>query len=113
MSVLRSAPSRFERALWRRPWLTGALLVAGAPLAGLYVYLSFTHPNPGARILLRTLPVLPFVVWTLWFDATRPFQGARPGRRAARLLSLLGTMALAVGLLGFALNWLYDPSRVL
>lgn len=114
MSASSSAPSRFERTLWQRPWVTGGLLVAAAPLAALYVYLSFTHPNPAARIVLRTLPVLPLAVWTLWFDGERPFQEAGPpARTAARFVCLLGIMTVAIGLLGFGLNWLYDPSRVL
>ena len=109
----RAAPNRLDRLAWRRPWLTGALLVAATPLAGFYVYLSFTHPNPGARILLRTLPILPLAVWTLWLDPARPFRQAAPLRRlAGRVLLLVAVMALAVGLLGVALNWLYDPSRV-
>jgi hypothetical protein len=113
MSALSSAPSRIEGLLRRRPWVTVALLVAFTPIAGLYVYLSFADPNPSLRILLRTLPILPLAVWTLWFDRTRPLQDL-PLRLqiAGRLGSLLGIMALAVALLGLALNWLYDPGRV-
>ncbi|HYM50543.1 MAG TPA: hypothetical protein VET65_08200 [Candidatus Limnocylindrales bacterium] len=107
-------PDRFGRLLGRRPWLTGAILVALTPVAGLYVFLSFTHPDPGARILLRALPILPMAVWTLWFDAARPWRSAPLGLRiGARLLALLGIMTIAVGLLGLGLNWIYDPSRIL
>ena len=83
------------------------------PVAFLYVSLSFTDPHPWTRILLRSLPILPLAVWTLWFDRQRPFQRmAAPVRAAARIATLLGIMALTVVLLGIALNWLYDPARV-
>jgi hypothetical protein len=74
---------------------------------------SFVYPNPVARILLRTAPVLPAAVWTLWFDRSRPFE-SWPGtlRLGIRVLLLLGIMGFAIALLGLFINWLYDPSRI-
>ena len=43
------------------------------PVAGFYVIEAFVAPNPLVRIVLRSLPVLPVAVWTLWFDPARPF----------------------------------------
>jgi hypothetical protein len=64
--------------------------------------------------VLRSLPVLPIAIWTLWFDSSRPLQRQPPAVRcSARLALLLAVMALAVALLGLGLNWLYDPSRVI
>ena len=89
-----------------------ALLACGLPIAFLYVYFSFTEPAPTVRILLRSAPILPLAIWTLWFDRQRPFQRMAPfWRTAARALTLAGIMALTVALLGVALNWLYDPTR--
>jgi len=66
------------------------------------------------RIVLRSLPVLPVAIWTLWFDRSRPFK-QRPltVRLSARLVLLVLVLAFAVALLGFGLNWLYDPNRVI
>jgi len=88
-----------------------ALLI---PVVGFYVIEAFTAPNPVLRIVLRSAPVLPVAIWTLWFDRSRPFEG-RPLalRRSGRVALLLLVMAFAVGILGFGLNWLYDPSRVI
>jgi hypothetical protein len=98
----------------RPRWLGVALLVAALPLLAGYVELAFTLPSPAGRIALRSLPVLPLAVWTLWFDRDRPLKAAPPWRKhGGRLLSLLAIMALAVLLLGLFLNWLYDPDRVL
>jgi uncharacterized iron-regulated membrane protein len=64
------------------------------------------------RIVLRSLPVLPLAIWTLWFDRSRPFERWAPAiRRAGRVALLLVVMAFAVALLGLGLNWLYDPGR--
>jgi hypothetical protein len=88
-----------------------ALLI---PVAGLYVIEAFTAPSPLLRIVLRSLPVLPVAIWTLWFDRSRPFKRRPPAiQLSARLALLVLVMAFAVALLGFALNWLYDPSRVI
>jgi len=98
--------------------LNGPLLLAIAviliPVAGFYVIEAFIAPNPLIRIVLRSLPVLPAAVWTLWFDRARPFERRPPAiRRAGRAFVLLLVMAFAVALLGLGLNWLYDPDRVI
>jgi hypothetical protein len=110
---VRIAPPRFDPGA-RHRWLWGALLVALLPLAAGYVELAFTLPSPLGRIALRSLPALPLAVWTLWFDHQRPLETAPTLlKQGGRLLGLLAIMALAVGLLGLGLNWLYDPARVL
>jgi hypothetical protein len=62
--------------------------------------------------VLRSLPVLPVAIWTLWFDSSRPLE-RQPAtiRLTGRIALLLVVMALAVGLLGIGLNWVYDPKR--
>ena len=113
---MRTAQTRGSRLDPReRPrWLGIALLAAALPVAVVYVDLALTFPNPAARIALRTLPVLPLAIWTLWLDRDRPFEASPRWRKhGGRLLSLLAIMALAVALLGLFLNWLYDPARVL
>jgi hypothetical protein len=83
------------------------------PVAGFYVIEAFLAPNPIVRIVLRTLPVLPVAVWTLWFDPARPFERQPATIRLGARLALLGVvMAFAIALLGIGLNWLYDPNRV-
>ena len=109
-----SPPTRARRLPGRRAWLTAALVIIGLPLAVVYVDLALTFPNPAARMALRTLPVLPLAIWTLWLDGDRPFEASPRWRKhGGRLLSLLAIMALAIVLLGLFLNWLYDPARVL
>jgi hypothetical protein len=82
------------------------------PLAALYVYQAFANPSPELRILLRCLPVAPVAVWVLWFDRSRPFESARPWLKLlGRLVALAAVLGFAVLLLGFGLNWLYDPTR--
>ena len=98
--------------------LHGPLLLAVAvlliPLAGFYVIEAFFAPSPLLRILLRSLPVLPVAIWTLWYEKSRPLERQRPMiRRAGRILLLFLVMAFAVAVLGLGLNWLYDPNRVL
>ena len=89
------------------------LAVVGVPISALYVIESFINPNPLMRIVLRTAPVLPAAIWTLWFDRSRPLAAWPPALRlAARLALLLAIMAFAIALLGLFINWLYDPSRV-
>jgi hypothetical protein len=71
-------------------------------------------PSPIVRIVLRSLPVLPLAIWTLWFDRSRPFTQHPPAiRLTARLAMLALVMGFAVAILGLGLNWLYDPSRVI
>ena len=84
-----------------------------APLGGVYVIESFINPNPLTRIALRTAPVLPAAIWTLWFDRSRPVDAwPGPQRTVVRLVLLLAIMAFAVALLGLGINWLYDPNRI-
>jgi hypothetical protein len=74
---------------------------------------SFVYPNPITRIVLRTAPVLPAAIWTLWFDRSRPFESwPQSIRIGTRVFLLLAIMAFAVALLGLFINWLYDPSRI-
>jgi len=89
----------------------GVVLIA---LAGFYVIEAFVASNPVVRIVLRSLPVLPVVIWTLWFDRSRPFERQKAAIRiGARVALLVLVMAFAIALLGIALNWLYDPERVI
>jgi hypothetical protein len=89
-----------------------AVVVSLIALAGFYVIEAFVAPSPLLRIVLRSLPVLPVAIWTLWFDRSRPFEReAPPIRRIGRVGLLLVVMAFAVALLGVGLNWLYDPQR--
>jgi len=84
------------------------------PIATAYVIAAFIAPNPMVRIVLRSLPVLPLGIWTLWYEQSRPFERQRPTIRAAgRILLLVVVMAFAVAVLGIGLNWLYDPERVI
>jgi len=88
-----------------------ALLI---PVAGFYVIEAFMAPSPLLRIVLRSAPVLPVAIWTLWLDRSRPFEGRSAAvRRSGRIALLVLVMAFAVAILGFGLNWLYDPSRVI
>jgi hypothetical protein len=92
----------------------GALAMAAIALAALYVIEAFTAPSPLVRIVLRSLPVLPVAIWTLWFDRSRPFERqAAPIRILGRTGLLLLAMALVIALLGLGLNWIYDPRRVI
>jgi hypothetical protein len=80
----------------------------------LYVIEAFIAPSPLVRIVLRSLPVLPVAIWTLWYEKSRPFERQRPLIRVAgRILLLALVMAFAVAVLGIGLNWLYDPTRVI
>ena len=91
----------------------GALVAIVIIAAALYVIIAFTAPSPLVRIVLRCLPVLPVAVWTLWFDLSRPFSGmATATRTIGRLALLVVVMAFAIAVLGLALNFLYDPTRV-
>jgi uncharacterized integral membrane protein len=109
-----SSTPTWRRTDWRhRAWLVAVAIVLIA-LAGLYVVEAFAAPNPLVRIVLRTLPVLPVAVWTLWFDRSRPFEHQTEAiRMLARVALLLLVMGVAVALLGVGLNWLYDPNRVI
>jgi hypothetical protein len=102
---------RTERLRSPRFLLLVAILV---PIAGVYVIEAFIAPSPLLRIVLRSLPVLPVAIWTLWVDRSRPFQ-RRPAaiRLSGRLVLLLLVMAFAVAILGIGLNWLYDPNRLI
>jgi hypothetical protein len=114
----RLAPGN-SRPTWRltkRP--RGPLLIAIAviliPVAAFYVIEAFVAPSPLLRVVLRSLPVLPVAIWTLWFDRSRPLEGRAPAIRVTgRVALLLVVMAFAVALLGIGLNWLYDPNRVI
>lgn len=89
------------------------LAVVGVPIGALYVIESFINPSPLMRIVLRTAPVLPAAIWTLWFDRSRPLENRPPIiRDAARLGLLVLIVAFAIAILGFGLNWLYDPNRI-
>src|SRR3989442_4832923 len=104
---------------WRRTSpLRGVILLAIVviliPVAGLYVIEAFIAPNPLVRIVLRSLPVLPIAIWTLWFENSRPLEQQRPAiRLAGRTLLLVLVMVFAVAILGIGLNWLYNPDRFL
>ena len=88
----------------------GALIFA---IAAAYVIAAFTAPNPVLRIVLRCLPVAPLAIWTLWFDRSRPLQRQRPVIRVlGRFGLLIFVMLVVIAFLGLALNWLYDPSRI-
>src|SRR6266550_5393328 len=92
--------------------LHGPLLLAVAValilLAGFYVIEAFIAPNPLVRVVLRSLPVLPVAIWTLWYDKSRPFERHQPTMRVAgRIVLLILVMAFAVVILGIGLNWLY------
>ena len=92
----------------------GALLIAAIPVATLYLIEAFTAPSPLLRIVLRSAPVLPVAVWTLWFDRSRPLERQAPAiRLSGRLALLVLVMVFAVALLGLGLNWLYDSKRVI
>jgi hypothetical protein len=102
---------RTERLRDPRFVLLAVILI---PVAGIYVIEAFTASSPVLRIVLRSLPVLPVAIWTLWFDRSRPFMRRPPViQLIARIALVVLVMAFAVGLLGVALNWLYDPSRVI
>jgi hypothetical protein len=89
-----------------------AVVVVLIVLTGFYVIEAFIAASPLLRIALRSLPVLPVAIWTLWFDRSRPFERQMPAiRRAGRVALLVVVMAFAVALLGLGLNWLYDPHR--
>jgi len=89
------------------------LAVIAAPLGGFYVIESFINPNPVVRIVLRTAPVLPAAIWTLWLDRSRPLDAwPAPWRTVGRVALLLAIMVFAFALLGLGINWLYDPSRI-
>ena len=113
------SPRGSSTPTWRRTSpLRGVILLAIVviliPVAGLYVIEAFIAPVPLVRIVLRSLPVLPVAIWTLWYEKSRPFEQQPPTRRAAsRILLLVLVMAFAVTVLGFGLNWLYDPNRVI
>jgi hypothetical protein len=84
------------------------LALAGVVTSAVYVYASFFSASPAVRLSLRTLPVAPAAVWTLWFDRSRPFERWPPRlRMAARVGVLVAVMALALAVLGFFLDLLY------
>ena len=112
---LRGSSTLTSRLTSRLPGpLRLAIVVVLIALAGFYVIEAFAAPNPLVRIVLRSLPVFPVAIWTLWFDRSRPFRRQRPAiRLAGRVALLVVAMAFAVALLGIGLNWLYDPGRVI
>lgn len=97
----------------QRPILV-ALVITLIGVAGFYVIEAFVAPSPLLRIILRSLPVLPIAIWTLWYEKSRPFRRQRPVIRiAGRVLLLVLVMAFAVVILGIGLNAIYDPNRVM
>jgi drug/metabolite transporter (DMT)-like permease len=110
----RGSSTRTSRRTSRLHGPLLAVVVVLIPLAGFYVIEAFVAPNPMVRIVLRSLPVLPVAIWTLWYEKSRPLERQRPAVRVAgRILLLALVMAFAVAVLGIGLNWLYDPTRVL
>ena len=114
----KSAPGNSTPTSRRTNNLPSPLLIAVGvviiALAGFYVIEAFVAPNPLVRVVLRSLPVLPVAIWTLWYEKSRPLKRHRPLIRAAgRILLLVVVMAFAIAILGFGLNWLYDPNRVI
>lgn len=114
----RSRPGSWTRTSRLTSRIHGPLLIAvvvvSVTLAGFYVIAAFIAPSPLLRIALRSLPVLPVAVWTLWYEKSRPLERRPPIiRRAGRTLLLVLVMAFAIAVLGLGLNWLYDPSRVI
>jgi hypothetical protein len=114
----RSAPGSSTPTSRRTSRIHGPLLLPVAvvliALAGFYVIEAFVAPSPLVRIVLRSLPVLPVAIWTLWFDRSRPFERQIPAIRiVARVALLVLVMSFAVALLGLGLNWLDDPNRVI
>jgi len=102
--------------IWRRTRPPVQILVAAIvlPIATAYVIAAFIAPNPLVRIVLRSLPVLPLGIWTLWYEQSRPLERQPPMIRVAgRIVLLVLVMAFAVAVLGIGLNWLYDPERVI
>jgi len=78
-----------------------AVIVVLIALAGFYVIEAFIAPNPLVRIVLRSLPVLPVAIWTLWYEKSRPLERQRPTIRVAgRVLLLMLLVAFAVAILG-------------
>jgi hypothetical protein len=89
------------------------IYLLGAAVGSLYLYEAFLGLSPSIRVALRTLPILPVAIWTLWFDAARPLKTApEPVRILGRVFLLLAVMGLALLVLGIGLNQLYDPGRV-
>jgi len=105
---MRSRSARGSSTPTSRPTKSAVRLVLAAvllPIATAYVIAAFIAPNPMVRIVLRSLPVLPLGIWTLWYEPSRPFERQPPMIRVA------GRILVAV--LGIGLNWLYDPERVI
>src|ERR1700737_1702904 len=107
----RGSSTRTSRLTSRpRGPLLIAVVVVLIALAGFYVIEAFIAPNPLLRIVLRSLPVLPVAIWTLWFDRSRPFKRRRPGiRLAGRVALLLVVVAFALAGLGIGLYLLSHP----
>ncbi len=82
-------------------------------MAAAYVYVAFFYPEPDVRIVLRTLPVVPFAIWAVYFDPRRPL---RTVPLAARLVGqavlLVATVLFAALVLGLGLNWIFDPRHI-
>jgi len=114
---MRSRSARGSSTPTSRPTRSSVHLLIAAillPVATAYVIAAFIAPNPLVRIVLRSLPVLPLGIWTLWYEQSRPFERQPPMIRVAgRILLVVLVMAFAVAVLGIGLNWLYDPERVI
>lgn len=101
---MQQRPDRLAMML-RRGW---PFLLTLSPLAAAYVYLAFTVPQPDLRIALRTAPIVPLAIWTVFLDGRWPLQEAPAGVRVVgRSLLLLLTVAFAALVLGLGLNWIY------
>ncbi len=82
-------------------------------MAAAYVYVAFFFPQPEVRIVLRSVPVMPFAIWAVFLDPRRPLRSAPPARRVVgQALLLVATVLFAVLVLGLGLNWIFDPTRV-
>src|ERR1700694_802741 len=103
-STPTSRPTR--KAPVSSPWLRGkggmgVFAVFAITLAAVYVIEAFTYPNPIVRIVLRSVPVLPIAIWTLWFDRARPFERQGPAiRQIGRVALLVVAVTFAVAVLG-------------
>src|SRR5438270_11699772 len=78
----KSAPGNSTPTSRRTNNLPSPLLIAVGVviigLAGFYVIEAFIAPYPLIRVVLRSLLVLPFAIWTLWVEKSRPLKRRPP-----------------------------------